>query len=132
MLGADDARRLGRELSLVDHVAVAGEADREGGGWGLGAQLHGRHHARAVHAAGEEGAVGDVGHHLALDRVGEALGELVRELVVGRAQRWLPGASRQLVTRGLPFSSDTSSDAGGSFLTPSKSVRGEGTKRQAR
>ena len=72
----------GRELALVDHVAVAGEADREGGGRGAGAQLHGGHDARAVHAAGEEGAVGHVGHHLALDGVGEALGELGGELVV--------------------------------------------------
>ena len=43
-----------------------------------------------------------------------------------------PGASRQLSTRGAPFSSTTSVEAGGSLLTPSNSVRGEGTKRQAR
>ena len=64
-------------LALVEHVAVAGEADRE-----RGRRLVRSAAAIAATTAAEstppreEGAVGDVGHHLALDRVGEALGEL--------------------------------------------------------
>jgi hypothetical protein len=82
VVGAHDARRLGGERALVDRVAVAGEADREGRRRRARARLHGCHHARAVDAPGQEGAVGHVGHHLALDRVAEALGEPAREHVV--------------------------------------------------
>ncbi len=63
-------------------LAVAGEPDRERRGGSARAGRHGRNHRRAVHAAGEEGAVGDVGHHLPLDRVLEALGQLGGELVL--------------------------------------------------
>ena len=59
---------------------------------GLAAALrHGGHHRGRVHAAGQEGAVGHVGHHLPLDRVGEALGQLARQLVVAGAVERSPG-----------------------------------------
>jgi hypothetical protein len=46
--------------------------------------------------------------------------------------KWAPGGSRQLSTRGVAPSSATSVAAGGNLAIPSNSVRGEGTKRQAR
>ena len=70
---------------------MTGEADRERAGR-LGRALgHRRHDRGRVDPAGEEGAVGDVGHHLALDGVREALGEQVGEIVVGEVPVGLAG-----------------------------------------
>jgi hypothetical protein len=91
VVGADQAGALGRQSALVQHLVVTGEADRECGRRGVGAPGHRRHHRGGVHPSGQEGAVGDVGHHLALDCRAEALGQPGRELVVAGVER---GAGR--------------------------------------
>ena len=105
VLGADRPARLGARPALVEHVAVAREADREGERRPLAAARHRRHDRGGVDAAAQEGAVGHVGHHLAPDGLGEALGQLARQLVarrpssgVARAPRgsWSPSARRPL------------------------------------
>ncbi len=59
--------------------------------WGgpLGARGHRGDDRRGVHAAAEQGAVGDVGHHLALHRGGELARQRAREVLLGqlRARR---------------------------------------------
>ena len=63
------------------------EPDGEGGGRRFGASRHRRHHRRGVDPSGEEGAVGHVGHHLALHRGGELPGQPPRQLVVAGLDR---------------------------------------------
>ena len=82
VVGAEDSRALRRRLALVEHLAGAGEADREGLRGLLGGLRHRRHDRGRVHAAAEQRAVGNVGHHLALDRGGEVGGQLVGEIVL--------------------------------------------------
>ena len=59
----------------------------------------------------------DVGHHLALDRVGEAVGELVGQGALAPSMV-SPGGSRKLCTCGGLSSPTTSTEAAGASRSP--------------
>ena len=126
VLGADQAGALGRGLSLVEQAAVAGEADRERRGRPRGALGHRRHDRRGVDAPGQEGAVRDVGHHLALDRVGKALGEVGGEVVVGEVAVGLTGRLAPGVHPRRPVLLDYQGRGGGQLADP----REQGARRR--
>jgi hypothetical protein len=82
MVRAYEAGALGRQPALIKQRTMPGEPDREGRGRMTRARGHGGDNGGRIDSARKEGSVRDVGHNLALDGVGEALGEQVGQGVV--------------------------------------------------